>query len=78
MNEILTAKEWLGNEIANSNREILNITDKMEEYASYKTKTLEEEFSKYWKETEIKILELQGKLQFIENLIKHFNITTEK
>lgn len=85
MNEILTAKEWLEKEtntedICRTGSDMCIISGKechdfMERYANYRTKMLEEKFSKYWKETEMKVLELEGKLSFIENIPKDKNYT---
>lgn len=79
MNNILTAKEWLEKEgiytsIAKGidigiivERGIIN-SELMERYANYRTKILEDKFSKYWKEAEMRLLELEGRLKFIENI----------
>lgn len=69
-NNILTAKEWIYKYNEEYGYNYSNYDCNyfiMELYTSYKTKVLEEEFSKYWKETAIKILELEGKVQFLEN-----------
>ena len=70
-NKILTAKEWLEKDIVPFESIVsgvdLNI-DKMERYADYRTKILEDKFSKYWKEAEMRLLELEGRLKFIENI----------
>ena len=70
-NNILTAKEWLEKDIVPFESIVsgvdLNI-DKMERYANYRSKMLEEKFNKYWKEAEMRILELEARLKFIEDL----------
>ena len=70
-NNILTAKEWLEKDIVPFESIVsgvdLNI-DKMERYANYRNKMLEDKFSKYWKEAEMRLLELEGRLKFIENI----------
>ena len=80
MNNTLTAKEWLEKELIKNT--LLDPVDKpgmdidcystvsvvMEDYANYRTKILEDKFSKYWKEAEMRLLELEGRLKFIENI----------
>lgn len=84
MNEILTAKEWLEKEgvfpynhftIEDDINKMPRTEDIMERYANYRTKMLKEKFSKYWRDSEMKILELEGKLRFIENIPKDKNYT---
>lgn len=77
MNNVLTAKEWLEKDgkqdgVCKNNPYIpgcaTKISNVMEQYASYRTKELEIEFNKFWKETTMKILELEGKIEFIKEV----------
>jgi len=73
MNNTLTAKEWLekegllNHELRQKEYYVIE-AGLMERYANYRTKMLKEKFNKYWKETEMRILELEGRLKFIENI----------